>query len=96
MFKAVVEFHVKEAAVGAFKKASLENARASSKEPGISCFEVLQRQDDASRFMFIETYLTAEAQLLHRESAHYKLWKSTVEELLAEPRSNVKYDVLEL
>lgn len=94
MIKAVVEFHVKDGCVKSFREISLENAAASIKEPGISGFDVLQRLDDETKFVFIESYLTADDQLKHRETAHYKKWKGLMENMLAEPRVNVKYNVL--
>lgn len=94
MIKAVVEFHVKKDQIERFRAISLENAGESIKEAGIKGFDVLQRIDDDSKFMFIETYVNADAQLGHRETAHYLKWKSQMEDMLAEPRINVKYNVL--
>ena len=94
MIKAVVEFHVKDGCVKSFREISLANAASSIKEPGISGFDVLQRLDDETKFVFIESYLTADDQLKHRETAHYKKWKGLMENMLAEPRVNVKYNVL--
>jgi autoinducer 2-degrading protein len=95
MITAVVTFHVKDKQINRFKEISQTNAQASRKEPGIKSFEVLQQMDDDSKFLFIETYVSLEDQLSHRETTHYKLWKSQVEELLAQPRTNVKYTVIE-
>jgi len=94
MIKAVVQFHVKDDCVKSFRDISLENAAASIKEPGISGFDLLQALDDETKFMLIESYLTADDQLKHRETAHYKKWKNLMVDMLAEPRVNVKYNVL--
>jgi (4S)-4-hydroxy-5-phosphonooxypentane-2,3-dione isomerase len=74
-----------------FKAATRDNARNSVKEPGIARFDVLQREDDPSRFVLIEAYRDAGAPARHRETAHYAAWRSIVEEMMAEPRRSEKY-----
>lgn len=83
--------HVKPDCVEAFKAASLENARHSVQEPGIARFDVIQQVDDPTRFVLIEVYRTAAAPAQHKETAHYAAWRDTVADLMAEPRSSVKY-----
>jgi len=85
-----VHVHVKPDAVEAFKHASVANARESLKEPGIARFDVLQQQDDPTRFILVEAYRTAEAPAAHKETKHYQTWRDTVAPLMAEPRSSVK------
>jgi quinol monooxygenase YgiN len=53
-----VHVHVKPEDVDAFRAASLANARASVQEPGIARFDVLQSQDDPTRFVLSEVYRT--------------------------------------
>ncbi len=83
--------HVKPDCVEAFKTASLENARHSVREPGIARFDVIQQADDPTRFVLVEVYRTVEATAQHKETAHYAQWRDTVAEMMAEPRSSVKY-----
>jgi quinol monooxygenase YgiN len=83
--------HVKPDCVEAFKAASLENARHSVQEPGIARFDVIQQVDDPTRFVLVEIYRTAAAPTQHKETAHYAAWRDTVADLMAEPRSSVKY-----
>ena len=83
--------HVKPDCIAAFKAASLENARHSVQEPGIARFDVIQQVDDPTRFVLIEVYRTAAAPAQHKETAHYAAWRDTVADLMAEPRSSVKY-----
>ena len=83
--------HVKPDCVEAFKAASLENARHSVQEPGIARFDVIQQVDDPTRFVLVEIYRTAAAPVQHKETAHYAAWRDTVADLMAEPRSSVKY-----
>lgn len=83
--------HVKSECVEAFKAASLDNARHSIQEPGIARFDVIQQTDDPTRFMLVEVYRSTEATVQHKETAHYARWRDTVAEMMAEPRSSVKY-----
>ena len=85
-----IQVHVKPESVDAFKAATLANARASVKEPGIAAFDVFQQQDDPTRFVFIEAYRTDEAPAAHKETAHYKTWRDAVAPMMAEPRASVK------
>jgi autoinducer 2-degrading protein len=86
-----VQVHVKPDAVEAFRAATLVNAQASVKEPGIVRFDLLQWSEDPTRFSLIEVYKQPEAQAAHRETAHYLTWRDAVTDLMAEPRTYVKY-----
>jgi quinol monooxygenase YgiN len=86
-----VHVHVRPECVEAFKRACVENARESAKEPGIARFDVAQQADDPSRFVLVEVYRTADAPAKHKETAHYAKWRDTVASMMAEPRSSVKY-----
>jgi len=89
----VVHVHVtvKPDCIDAFRKASMENARASVQEPGIARFDVLQRHDDPARFLLTEVYRNEDAPAQHKETAHYTVWRDTVAPMMAEPRSSVKF-----
>lgn len=86
-----VHVHVKSDAIDAFKAATIANASASVKEPGIARFDVIQQADDPSRFVLVEVYRTVEATVAHKETAHYATWRDTVAPMMAEPRSAVKF-----
>ncbi|MBL8103302.1 MAG: antibiotic biosynthesis monooxygenase [Anaerolineales bacterium] len=86
-----VHVHVRPEFVDAFKQATIENASNSAKEEGIARFDVIQQTDDATRFILVEVYKTAEASAAHKETAHYLKWRDTVAEMMAEPRQGVKY-----
>lgn len=86
-----VHVHVKPELIDDFKQASIENARNSVQEPGVARFDVIQRQDDLSRFVLVEVYRTLEDPTKHKETEHYRCWRDTVSEMMAEPRSSVKY-----
>lgn len=94
MFIVHVSVKVKEKDVAAFAQATLENARNSVKEPGIARFDVIQQQDDATRFVLVEVYRTADDPARHKETAHYQKWRDTVAGMMAETRHSVKYNNL--
>jgi quinol monooxygenase YgiN len=89
-----VSVHVKPDAVDAFTAATLENARHSVQEPGIVRFDVLQQDDDPTRFLLVEIYRTPLDPGKHKETAHYAAWRDAVASMMAEPRSSVKYHAL--
>ena len=86
-----VHVRVKPEFVEAFRQASLENARASVREPGVARFDVAQQTDDPARFVLVEAYRTPEANAAHKQTAHYAVWRDEVAGMMAEPRSSVKY-----
>ena len=86
-----VQVHVKLEYVEVFKQATVANAQASLKEPGIAGFDFAQQQDDPTRFVLVEAYRTAEAPAAHKETTHYKNWRDTVAPMMAEPRTSVKF-----
>ena len=92
MFVVHVHVHVKPESVETFKQATLENARNSVQEPGIARFDVIQQRDDLTRFVLVEVYRTPDDPAEHKKTAHYQTWRDTVTEMMAEPRSSVKYD----
>eukprot|EP00568_Trieres_chinensis_P007066 CAMPEP_0183307924 /NCGR_PEP_ID=MMETSP0160_2-20130417/19640_1 /TAXON_ID=2839 ORGANISM="Odontella Sinensis, Strain Grunow 1884" /NCGR_SAMPLE_ID=MMETSP0160_2 /ASSEMBLY_ACC=CAM_ASM_000250 /LENGTH=106 /DNA_ID=CAMNT_0025471645 /DNA_START=38 /DNA_END=354 /DNA_ORIENTATION=- len=75
----------------AFLDASLENGRNSSKEEGVSRFDVIQQIDDPTKFVLVEVYKTPDAPAAHKETDHYKKWRETVADMMAEPRKAIKY-----
>ena len=91
MFIVHVFVHVKPDQVEAFRAATLENARNSMQEPGIARFDVIQQQDDSTRFVLVEVYRTSDDPARHKETTHYQKWRDTVADMMAEPRTSVKY-----
>jgi autoinducer 2-degrading protein len=86
-----VHVHVKPESVDAFARATEHNARESRSEPGVLRFEVLQQDDDVTRFVLIEHYRSPEAAGAHKETPHYLAWRDAVAGMMAEPRQGVKY-----
>jgi quinol monooxygenase YgiN len=92
MLIVVVHVHVVPGGSEAFERATLENARASSSEPGIARFDVIRQQDDPQRYLLVEVYRSADAPAAHKETAHYQKWRDAVAPLMASPRTSHKYE----
>lgn len=78
--------------VEAFKAATLENARNSIKEQGVARFDVIQQQDDPTRFVLVEVYRTPQDANKHKETPHYAKWRDAVADMMAQPRTSIKYN----
>jgi autoinducer 2-degrading protein len=83
--------HVKADQVQAFREATIANAGSSVEEPGVARFDVIQQQDDPTRFVLVEVYRTPDDPAKHKETPHYRQWRDTVADMMAEPRSSIKY-----
>jgi len=92
MFIVHVHVVVRPEFVEAFREATIENARHSVQEPGVARFDVIQQKDDPTRFVLVEAYRTPPDPALHKQTDHYQTWRDTVAEMMAEPRSSVKYE----
>jgi quinol monooxygenase YgiN len=86
-----VHVHVKPEHIEAFRQATIENARHSIQEPGVARFDVIQQADDPTRFILVEVYRTPDDSARHKETAHYKTWRDAVADMMAEPRTSVKF-----
>ncbi len=91
MYVVHVHVHIKPDFLEAFRQATVENARNSVQEPGVARFDVLQNADDPTRFVLVEVYRTPEDPARHKETSHYQKWRDTVADMMAEPRTSVKY-----
>ncbi|MBN2547659.1 MAG: antibiotic biosynthesis monooxygenase [Anaerolineales bacterium] len=86
-----VHVHVKPEFIEAFRLASIENAHSSVQESGIARFDVIQQTDDPTRFILVEVYRTPDDPARHKQTAHYTRWRDRVVEMMAEPRTAVKF-----
>jgi quinol monooxygenase YgiN len=86
-----VHIHVKAEFIEEFKQATIANARGSLEEPGIARFDVVQQEDDPSRFVLVEAYRSLDAPAAHKETDHYKAWRRAVDSMMAETRYSVKF-----
>jgi len=87
-----VHVQVKPECVEVFKQVTLANARESLKEPGVASFDVVQQQDDPTRFVLVEAYRAAAAAAAHKETKHYPVWRDAVARMMAGPRFSVKFN----
>jgi len=87
----LVSISVKKDFVVPFIQATIENAKNSVLEPGIVRFDVIQSEDDETRFILVEVYRSVDAQAAHKETEHYKIWRDTVVDMMSEPREGKKY-----
>ena len=95
MIVTCVYVNVKPDSVPDFINASLLNHRGSVEEPGNLRFDFVQQVDDPCRFMFYEAYESEASAAAHKNTAHYLRWKETVQDMMAEPRKGVKYNILQ-
>lgn len=86
-----VHIQVKSEFVPAFIEATLDNARHSVQEPGVARFDVCQQAEDPTRFVLVEVYRDADAPARHKETAHYARWRDAVADMMAEPRTSVRF-----
>jgi quinol monooxygenase YgiN len=72
MFIVLVVLQVKSELIDEFKTAILTNAQLSvARDPGCVRFDVLQQQDDPTRWFLYEVYDSEQAWLDHRKAAHF-------------------------
>lgn len=86
-----VEVQVKPEFVEDFKAATLQNARASLGEAGVLRFDVVQKEDDPTRFVLVEVFRDEQAPLRHKETTHYAAWRDAVEPMMAAPRTSRRF-----
>ena len=91
MYVNIVQVHVKQEYVEEFIKATKLNHQGSTREPGNMRFDVLQVPDDPTKFLLYEAWISAEDAAAHRDTEHYQIWRDTVADWMAEPRSAVNY-----
>ena len=91
MHVTLVHVRVKPDRVAEFVEATRRNHEASVAEPGNRRFDVLQSNDDASAFVLYEAYASAADAAAHKETAHYRVWRETVADWMAEPRRGIGF-----
>lgn len=91
MYIVHVFVHVKENFVEEFKTVTVENAKESILEPGIVRFDIVQQHDDPAKFVLVEVYRAFEDTAKHKITEHYLRWRDAVTNMMAEPRTSVKF-----
>jgi autoinducer 2-degrading protein len=90
----IVHVTVKPDHIDDFIEATRLNHESSVLESGNRRFDVLQSADDPTRFVLYEAYESAAEAARHKESEHYKRWRETVADWMAQPRDGVPYNGL--
>jgi autoinducer 2-degrading protein len=91
MYVVAVTIFVKPQSVQAFLEATLDNARATRREPGNLRFDVLAAEGEAGRYLLYEAYRTKEDFERHHQTEHYLRWKEKAADFMAQPRQGVKH-----
>lgn len=91
MYVVCVTVWVKPEYVDQFIAATQDNHIHTRQEPGNVRFDVLQAEDDPSRFFLYEVYRTKEDFTRHQQTPHYLRWRETVAEWMAQPRQGVRH-----
>lgn len=86
MHVTLVYVHVKPEHVEAFAAATKRNHEGSVAEPGNLRFDVLQSEDEPTRFVLVEVYRDTASAAAHKETAHYLAWREEVGGWMASPR----------
>lgn len=94
MLVTIVHVTVKPDHVDEFIEASRLNHELSVTEPGNRRFDVLQSADDPTQFVLYEAYESAAEAAKHKETEHYKQWRETVADWMAQPRQGMPYNGL--
>ncbi len=87
----IVYVSVKPDHIDDFIEASRQNHEASVMEAGNRRFDVLQSADDPARFVLYEAYESSAEAAKHKETGHYKKWRESVADWMAQPRQGVPY-----
>lgn len=95
MIVTCVHIHVKPDVIARFIEVTTSNHYESVKEPGNLRFDLVQKEDDPCQFMLYEAYESEESAAAHKATAHYLKWREAVSDMMAEPRSGVKYTIIQ-
>ncbi len=90
-----VDVHVVADQIAEFLAATQVNATASLEEPGVLRFDVVQDRADPSHVVLVEVYRDDAAAGAHKETEHYATWRDTVADMMAVPRSSVKFSAVQ-
>jgi autoinducer 2-degrading protein len=91
MVVTTVMVNVKPEHAADFIEATIANHEASIREPGNMRFDILQSNEERTRFLLYEAYASDDAAKAHKQTAHYAHWRDTVAPWMAEPRKGISY-----
>ena len=87
----VVYLEVQPEKQEAFLTEARANVQASRTETGVMQFDLLQQNDDPTRFMLYEVYRDEAALEAHRHTPHFQRWAEQGVPLLTGERVRVLY-----
>ena len=91
MIVTIVHVSVKPEHIAEFIRATTANHLQSVREPGNLRFDILQLEEDPSRFALYEAYEDEASAAAHKHTPHYLEWKETVAPWMAQPREGIRY-----
>ena len=94
MHVTLVHVHVRPEALEPFLAATVRNHEGSVREPGNLRFDVLQSEDDPTRFVFVEVFRDGDAAAAHKSTPHYLAWRDQVASSMASPREGRRYRLI--
>ena len=94
MIVTIVRVRVKPENVDGFIQASIGNHEGSVKEPGNRRFDVIQGENDPTSFVLYEAFESEADIAAHKETEHYRKWRDTVADWMAEPRQATRYTAI--
>jgi autoinducer 2-degrading protein len=94
MYVVCVTIYIKPDHVQDFIQAILANASSTRQEPGNLRFDVLQAEDDPTRFFLYEVYRSKDDFATHQQTDHYFTWRDAVQSWMAQPRQGARYHTL--
>ena len=94
MVVTTVFVHVKTEHLEDFINECKKNHFNSINETGNMRFDILQNNDDPSKFMLYEAYDSAQTAAAHKKTAHYEAWRDAVAPWMAEPRKGIPYSAI--
>lgn len=94
MHTTLVHVHVIPKHLEPFIAATRRNHEGSLREPGNVRFDVLQSEQDSTRFILLEIFRDEAAAAAHKTTPHYLAWRETVAAWMASPREGHRYRLL--
>lgn len=95
MLVQVVYLEIQPEKQDAFLAEARANVQASRAETGVIQFDLLQQNDNPTRFMLYEVYQDEAALEAHRHTPHFQRWAEKGVPLLASDRVRVMYREVE-
>jgi len=87
----IVHVSVKAGKEAEFVEATLKNqAGVLANEPDAKRFDILQQEEDPTKFVLFEVFKDAAAVAFHKTQKHFLDWRNDVQDLMQDPRKGEK------